>query len=88
LDSETPIYNGMTHIHEWDWPPRRRRRYRAYRNVNAYQPTGWNSPWARKAISIYCRVTITAIKMVIAVPLTIALIGSIWLLWVLIRLYL
>jgi hypothetical protein len=78
----------ITHSHEWDWPPRKRRGYfRPYRNFDVYQPSGWNSPGVKKAINIYWRVTITAIKMVIAVPLTIVLIGSIWFLWILITLY-
>jgi hypothetical protein len=79
----------MEHREEWDWPPRKRRGYfRAYSTFDVPEPTGWNSPWAKKAISIYWRVTITAIKMLLAIPLTIALIGSIWFLWVLVTLYL
>jgi hypothetical protein len=71
--------------HEWDWPERPRRQ-RFYRTIDVYQPSGWNSPRVRKAIDIYWRVTITIIKMLISIPLALMLIGSIWLLWVLITL--
>jgi hypothetical protein len=72
---------------EWDWPPTRRRR-RYYRTIDYYdyQPSGWNSPITRKIVDIYWRATLTAVKMVVAVPLTIMLIGSIWLLWIIIGL--
>jgi hypothetical protein len=68
---------------EWDWPPRRRRYYRTF---DVYQPSGWNSPGAKKAVSIYWRVTITIIKMLIAIPLSILAIGAFWLLWTIITL--
>jgi hypothetical protein len=70
---------------EWDWPPTHRRR-RYYRTVDVYQPSGWNSPGAKKAVDIYWRVTWTAIKMLIAIPLTIIAIGSVWLLAVIVSL--
>jgi hypothetical protein len=70
--------------HEWDWPPTRHRRY--YRTFDIHQPSGWNSPLTKKVIDIYWRVTITIIKMLIAIPLSIMAIGSIWLLWVLLTL--
>jgi hypothetical protein len=66
--------------HEWDFPPPRRRR--SYRTIDYYQPSGWSSPVARKAVRIYLRVTITIIKMLLAVPLSIIAIGAFWLLWV------
>jgi hypothetical protein len=70
---------------EWDWPPTRGRRY--YRTVDVYQPSGgWNSPRVRKAVDIYWQVTVFIVKALIAIPLTIMLIGSIGLLWVLITL--
>src|SRR5438128_2439473 len=62
--------------HEWDWPPTRRWRY--YRTFDAYQPSGWNSPVAKKIVRIYWRATITAIKMLIAIPLSIMAIGAFW----------
>jgi hypothetical protein len=79
------------HAQEWDWPPvqprnfsmLRPRRRRYYQTVEAYQPSGWNSPVTKKIIDIYWRVTITIIKMLIAIPLSIMTIGGIWLLWVL-----
>jgi hypothetical protein len=75
----------MTRAQEWDWPPTRRH-YRRYRTVNVYQPDGWNSPGAKKAVHIYWRVTITIIKMLVAIPLTIMAIGAFWLLWTIITL--
>jgi hypothetical protein len=78
------IFAKMGRTEEWDWPPRRRWRYR--RTFDVYQPSGWNSPGVKKAVSIYWRVMITAIKMLLAVPLTIMLFGSIWFLWVIITL--
>jgi hypothetical protein len=74
----------MKRVEEWDWPPIRRRRY--YRTVDVYQPSGWNSPGAKKAVRIYWRVTITIIKMLLAIPLTIVAIGALWLLWTIITL--
>ena len=69
--------------HEWDWPPRRRRGYfRAYRTFDVYQPSGWNSPGVKKAVSIYWRAMITIVKMLIAIPLAILAIGAFWLLWI------
>jgi hypothetical protein len=88
----------MTRVaQEWDWPPPRGRRY--YRTVDIYQPSGrfrprlddfvhrgWNSPGVKKAIDVYWRVTITIIKMLIAVPLSLMAIGAIWFIWVLLGL--
>jgi hypothetical protein len=74
----------MKRAEEWDWPPRRHRRY--YRAVDIYQPSGWNSPVTKKIIDIYWRVMITSIKMLIAVPLSIIAIGAFWLLWTIITL--
>jgi hypothetical protein len=76
--------------HEWDdfigmrvrVRPRPRRFYRTIE----YQPSGWSSPGVRKAVRIYWRVTITIIKMLLAVPLSIIAIGAFWLLWVIITL--
>jgi hypothetical protein len=76
---------GMKH-EEWDWPPTRRR-YRAYpRHFDVYQPSGWNSPGVKKAIHIYWRVMITIIKVLLAIPLSIMIIGGLWLLWTIITL--
>jgi hypothetical protein len=69
--------------HEWDWPPPRR----YYRRAYVHQPRGWNSPSAKKAVQIYWRVTITAIKMLIAIPLSILLFGSFWVLWIIVGRY-
>jgi hypothetical protein len=71
---------------EWDWPPRRR--WRHYRTIDVYQPSGWNSPVAKKVVSVYWQVTITAIKVLLAIPLSIIAIGSVWLLWTIVALYL
>jgi hypothetical protein len=73
--------------HEWDWPepPPTRQRRRYYQTIE-YQPSGWSSPRVRKAVDIYWRTTVVIIKMLLAIPLTIMLIGSIWLLWVIISL--
>jgi hypothetical protein len=77
----------MMRAEEWDWPPTRRRKYyrspKFYRTIDIYPPSGWNSPITKKIVSAYCHVMITAIKMLLAIPLTIMLIGSIWLLWIL-----
>jgi hypothetical protein len=76
----------------WDWPPRRRKfyrrppRYNRTVDIDAYPATGWNSPRVTKVVDIYVHVVITAIKMLIAVPLSVMLFGSLWLLWVLITL--
>jgi hypothetical protein len=68
---------------EWDWPARGR--YRRYRTIDAYhQPSGWNSPGAKKAINIYWQVTIGIIKALVAVPLSAMVVGSAWLIWILI----
>jgi hypothetical protein len=72
----------MKRTEEWDWPPPRRGR-RYYRTIDVYQPSGWGSPVAKKIVRVYCRVMITAIKMLISIPLAIMAVGSIWLLWVL-----
>jgi hypothetical protein len=55
-----------------------------YRTVDVYQPSGWNSPGAKKAVRIYWQVTITIIKMLLAIPLSIIAIGAFWLLWTII----
>ena len=61
--------------------------YRRYRTrFDVYQPSGWNSPGAKKAIHIYWRVMITIIKMLLAIPLSIIAIGAFWLLWTIITL--
>jgi hypothetical protein len=74
-------------MHEWDWPPTQRRKYyrspKYYRTIDMYQPSGWHSPGVTKAVDIYWRTIVTLVKMAIAVPLTIMLLGSLWLLWVL-----
>jgi hypothetical protein len=78
----------MNRIEEWDWPPARRR-YRWGRyptRFDVYEPSGWNSPSVKTAINIYWRVTITIIKMLIAIPLSIMVIGAFWLLWTIITL--
>jgi hypothetical protein len=66
---------------EWDWPPRRRRRY--YRTID-YQPRGWSSPVTTKIVRIYWRTMIGAIKMLLAIPLAILAIGAFWLLGVIV----
>jgi hypothetical protein len=71
----------MRRVEEWDFPPRRRR---YYRTIDAYQPSGWNSPGVKKAANIYWRTTITIIKLLLAVPLSIMAIGAFWLLWTII----
>jgi hypothetical protein len=70
-------------MHEWDWPPTRRRRY--YRTIDVYQPSGWGSPIARKAVRIYWRTMVTIVKVLISIPLAILAIGAFWLLWAVIR---
>jgi hypothetical protein len=69
---------------EWDWPPTRGRRY--YRTVDIYQPSGWDSPITKKAVRIYWQATITLIKMLLSIPLSIMAIGAFWLLWIIITL--
>ena len=65
--------------------PRPRRSQRFYRTID-YQPSGWSSPGVRKAVRIYWRVTITLIKALISIPLSILAIGAFWLLWIIITL--
>jgi hypothetical protein len=78
----------MTRAQEWDWPPTRRRRYyRTYRTVDVYQPSsGWNSPVTKKIIDIYWRTTITIIKVLFTIALTIMAFGASWLFWTVITL--
>jgi hypothetical protein len=71
---------------EWDWPPPRDRYRRHYQTLDVYQPTGWNSPGAKRVAHIYWRVMITIVKMLLAIPLTLMLLGSVWLLWFLVTL--
>jgi hypothetical protein len=75
----------MQHTEEWDWPPTRRR-WRYYRTIDVYQPSGWNSPGVKKAIGIYWRVTIVTIKILFSIALSIIAIGAFWLLWTIIAL--
>jgi hypothetical protein len=72
--------------HEWDdflgVRVRARRRPRRSR-FDVYQPSGWNSPGVKRAARIYMRVMWTIFKVLLAIPLSIMVIGSIWLIWVL-----
>jgi hypothetical protein len=69
-----------------DLPPTRRH-YRTGRSrFDVYEPGGWNSPLVRKVVNAYWVTMITVIKMLIAIPLTAMLIGSIWLIWTLVTL--
>jgi hypothetical protein len=70
---------------EWDWPPIRGR-YRAYSRFDVHQPSGWSSPGAKRAVQIYWRVTITIIKVLFAILLSIVAAGAFWLLWTIITL--
>jgi hypothetical protein len=69
---------------EWDWPPRRHRFRTRFDDV--YQPSGWNSAIAKKAVSIYWRVTIGIIKALLAIVLSVVAIGAFWLLWIIVTL--
>jgi hypothetical protein len=71
----------MKRTEEWDWPPPRRGR-RYYRTIDYYQPSGWGSPGVRKAVDVYWRVTVFIIKALLAIPLSLMAIGSIWMLWI------
>jgi hypothetical protein len=76
------------HAEEWDWPAERpptRQRRRYYHRVE-YQPSGWSSPITRKIVDVYWRATVGVIKALLAAALTLMLVGSIWLIWVLITL--
>ena len=73
----------MKREEEWDWPPTRHRRY--YRTIDV-RPSGWNSPGTKKVVRIYWRVTITLIKALLIIPLSIMAIGAFWLLWTIITL--
>ena len=75
----------MKRAEEWDWPPTRRRRF--YRTIDVYQPSGWNSPVARKTVRVYWRTMVTIVKMLISVPLAMMAVGSIWFLWILVMLF-
>jgi hypothetical protein len=72
----------MKRAEEWDWPPTRRRRF--YRTIDVYQPSGWSSPGAKKAVNIYWKTMVIIVKMLISIPLSIIAIGAFWLLWVII----
>jgi hypothetical protein len=73
--------------HEWDdfigMRVRVRRRPRHSR-FDVYQPSGWNSPGVRKAVSIYWRTTLFIVKMLLAIQLSIMVVGSVWMIWVLV----
>jgi hypothetical protein len=69
----------------WDWPPERR--WRHYRTIDYHQPSGWNSPGVKKAISVYFRVTLFIVKALVSIPLAIMAIGSFWLLAVIVSLF-
>ena len=72
---------------EWDWPPKWHRFRASFRTrFDVYQPTGWNSPLAKKAVRIYWRATIGVIKMLLAVMLSIVAISAFWLLWIIVTL--
>jgi len=74
-------------MQEWDWPPKRHRfRARFRTRFDVYQPSGWNSPLAKKAVSIYWRVTIDIIKAMLAIVLSVVAIGAFWLLWIIVTL--
>jgi hypothetical protein len=78
----------MKRTEEWDWPPIRGRRYRwppTRSRFDVYQ-SGWNSPGTKKAVHIYWQVTITIIKMLLAIPLSAMVVGSIWMIWILLTL--
>jgi hypothetical protein len=75
----------MTRAEEWDWPrPRRRRHYPS--RFDVYQPSGWNSPVAKKVVSIYWRAMITSIKVLLIIALSIMAFGASWLFWTIITL--
>ena len=78
----------MKREHEWDdfLGVRVRVSRGPYRPTIDYQPSGWNSPIAKKIIRGYWRVTITLIKALIAIPLSILAIAAFWLLWIIITL--
>jgi len=48
--------------------------------------TGWSSPTVTKIVRWYVAIVITIVKVLIAVPLTIMLLGSLWLLWTIVTL--
>jgi hypothetical protein len=66
--------------HEWDWPPRFRRRARIERrHVYLPQRSGWGSPAATKAVDWYVWTIVTIVKVLVAVPLALVLFGCLWL---------
>jgi hypothetical protein len=74
----------------WDWPPTRgwrhqRTVYRLTLNTDRRR-THWDSPITKKIVDIYWQTVVVVIKMLLAAALTIALIASIWFLWVVIGL--
>jgi hypothetical protein len=84
----------MTHAsQEWDFPPTRRwRHYRPRRRkyydiyqpgswdpVPNIQPSGWNSPIAKKIIDIYWRTTIAIIKVLLGIALFVMSFCASWL---------
>jgi hypothetical protein len=92
----------VQHEWDWPAPRRHYRRYRTidadgmpvaarpdfnFKHPRCYQPgSGWNSPVTKKIIDAYWQVTITIVKVLVAVPLTAMIIGAIWLIWVLVTL--
>jgi hypothetical protein len=74
----------MRHTEEWDWPPPVRRR-RFYRTID-YRPSGWNSPVVKKIARIYWQTMVFIVKMLLAVPLSLMILGSIWMLWTIVML--
>jgi hypothetical protein len=82
--------------HEWDWPQRARRA----QSEPAEKPPTLNArivvervqlvkprvPLMRKIAKWYLWTIVTIIKVLIAVPLTILIIGGLWLLWTILTL--
>jgi hypothetical protein len=77
---------ALRRVEEWDWPPTRKH-YRTSRSqFDIYQPSGWNSPVAKKIIGVYWAVMVTIIKMVFIAALTFMVFGASWLIGVLLGL--
>jgi hypothetical protein len=44
-------------------------------------------PRAKRAVDVFWQTIVVAVKMVVAIPLTVALFGSLWLLWIIVGLF-
>ena len=69
--------------HEWDWqpasPPRSRSRRASYEDLATPAPNGWADPRVTKAVNRFWKVVWGTLGALLAVVLTVAGLGAVWL---------